>query len=233
MSTQYTIDEFCEKHRACTDGHLWAKENCKDMHEVWLKAKHPSWVLWIADRPNVLSAEDCIKFGLHVAKSVLPLITHPRVNKALAVAERKFAHANTEDDIEKVTDEEYDATLLAVSDYHKDMLLDNGPGPGEKEATDTVMRIVERMTKGLWPSVSHASLCAASAFATKAMVEAGDQVAKWGAWGDTWARANAAHVAWLRANVTPNFDRPVPVAAPADETKTPVSTNPETTTETQ
>lgn len=86
MSTSdYTIEEFCDRYYACHEGRTWAIENCKDMREAWDKAPEPRWVLWIATRPGVLTLRELQKFALWCAENVRHLMKDKRSTDALDV----------------------------------------------------------------------------------------------------------------------------------------------------
>ena len=68
-----SIAEFCERHGACTEGRYWAMTYCRTMQDVWQTAQ-PAWLLWVASRPGVLSAETLRQF-LTWALTQIPLIS--------------------------------------------------------------------------------------------------------------------------------------------------------------
>jgi len=49
-----TIEEFCRRHNACSDGREWAEENCATMQDVWRKAP-VYYLVWVATRKGVLT----------------------------------------------------------------------------------------------------------------------------------------------------------------------------------
>lgn len=65
----YTINEFCDLHRACRPGRIWANMNCVSMQDAWDKLP-PDYLIWVALRPGVLSAQELLDFGNWVAKRI-------------------------------------------------------------------------------------------------------------------------------------------------------------------
>ena len=61
--TMKTIDEFCNHHKACSEGRDWAIANCSTMQEAWETARH-EWLIWIATRPGVASDAQLRKFAV-------------------------------------------------------------------------------------------------------------------------------------------------------------------------
>ncbi len=51
-----TIEEFCDKYKACEDGRRWAIENCTSMVDAWEKLP-PDWLVWVATREGVMTKE--------------------------------------------------------------------------------------------------------------------------------------------------------------------------------
>lgn len=70
---EFSIVEFCERHGACEEGRQWAAIYCRTMQDVWQTAR-PAWLLWVASRPGVLSAETLRQF-LTWALTQIPLIS--------------------------------------------------------------------------------------------------------------------------------------------------------------
>jgi len=81
-----TIEQFCDKFKACREGREWALYNCKDMDEVWQWAK-PDWMLWIATREGVLTDMELRLFAIRCARQVQHLMDDQRSINALDVAE--------------------------------------------------------------------------------------------------------------------------------------------------
>ena len=100
-----TIQEFCDRHGACSEGREWALVNCETMDDVWATAK-PAWLVWVATRQGVLADRELRLFAVWSARQVQPLMTDARSIAALDVAER---HARGE-----ATDEELAAARAAA-----------------------------------------------------------------------------------------------------------------------
>mgnify|MGYP006289954029 CR=1 FL=1 len=101
-----TIDEFCERHRACQDGRDWALSNCETMDEVWRDAR-PEWLIWVAMRNGVLTDRELRLFAVWAASQSKHLMTDLRSLTALKVSER---YANGD-----ATKEELNAACDAAS----------------------------------------------------------------------------------------------------------------------
>ena len=101
------IEQFCSDHSACQESREWALANCKDMQQAWSTAK-PTWLIWIATRPGVLTERELRLFAVWCARQVQHLLTDPRSIKAIDVAER---YANGE-----ATKEELDVAWAAACD---------------------------------------------------------------------------------------------------------------------
>lgn len=106
-----TIEQFCDKHRACAEGREWALTNCKDMNKVWQTAKL-DWLTWVATREGVLTDKELRLFAVWSARQVQHLMTDKRSLDALDVAER---YANNE-----ASKEELAAALVAAGDAASD-----------------------------------------------------------------------------------------------------------------
>jgi hypothetical protein len=87
-----TIEQFCDKHKACKAGRTWALKNCTSMQEVWNKIK-PDWLIWISTREGVLTDKELRLFAVWSARKVQHLMTDSRSIRALDVAER-YAHGH-------------------------------------------------------------------------------------------------------------------------------------------
>ena len=70
---------------ACAEDLKWAVENCKDMDEVWQKAK-PELVIWIATREGVLPDQELRLFAAWCVRQLQPLTTDKRYIVVLDVA---------------------------------------------------------------------------------------------------------------------------------------------------
>ena len=107
-----TIEQFCSDHRACPKGQEWALAHCKDMLEVWRTAK-PTWLIWIATRPGVLTERELRLFAVWCARQVQHLLTDPRSIKAIDVAERYANGEATEEELEEAQDAAWHAAREA------------------------------------------------------------------------------------------------------------------------
>ncbi len=100
-----TIEEFCDKYKACKEGRDWALANCESMLDAWNKLP-PEWMVWVATRRGVLTDKELRLFALYCARSIEHLLLDQRSKDAIDVAER-FAHGNA-------TDEELAAAMEAA-----------------------------------------------------------------------------------------------------------------------
>ena len=82
-----SIEEFCKRHDACSDGRDWALANCETMADVWATARS-EWLVWVATRPGVLDDRTLRLFAVFCARSVEHLLTDQRSRDAIDVAER-------------------------------------------------------------------------------------------------------------------------------------------------
>lgn len=86
----YTIEEFCGKHRAFHTLREWALANCTSMQDAWAKLS-PQWLVWVATRPGVLTDQELRLFSVWNSRRFQHLMTDQRSLDALDVAER-FAY---------------------------------------------------------------------------------------------------------------------------------------------
>ena len=84
---EMTIEEFCEIHDACEEGRDWAIANCKTMAECWEKLP-PSYLIWTATRPNVLSEKELRLFAVFCCREAWHLLVDERSRNAVEVTER-------------------------------------------------------------------------------------------------------------------------------------------------
>ena len=152
---QYTIEEFCERNTACTEGRDWAIENCESMQECWEKLPD-SWLVWTVLQRDVLSKEDICRFADNCAEAAW----------AAAWAE--------------------EAALAA----------------GAEEAAAWAAAWAEEAALAAW-----AVLAAAAEEAEEAVAWAAE-AARAAAWAARVAERKR-QADWLRANVTPNFEKGV------------------------
>jgi len=93
LTPSMTIDEFCDKHNACSDGREWAKSTgLTTIAEVW---NHPNikydYFIWIATRNGVFTDKELRLFACWCVRQVWHLITDERSRKAVEISE---AYAN-------------------------------------------------------------------------------------------------------------------------------------------
>ena len=91
-----TIQEFCDRHGACSECRDWALSNCENMSDFWATAK-ADWLVWGATRPGVLTDRELRLFAVWSARQVQHLMTDLRSLAALDVAER-YANGGATDD---------------------------------------------------------------------------------------------------------------------------------------
>ena len=120
MSTQLTIEEFCDKHNACDDGRDWAVKKCASMQEAWEKAK-PEWPAWIACQHGILTDRELRLFAVFCARQVEHLMTDQRSTDAILVAERFANGLATDAELAAARD----AAWGAAWDAQKNWLLKN------------------------------------------------------------------------------------------------------------
>lgn len=93
-----TIEEFCDKHDACSEGQQWATTHCKSMQDAWDTAR-PDWVIWITTRPGVLKDTDLIRFSVWSTRQVQHLLKDERSLKALDVVDAYLRGEVTKEDV--------------------------------------------------------------------------------------------------------------------------------------
>jgi hypothetical protein len=176
-----TIKQFCSEHRACSDGQKWALAHCKDMQEVWEKAK-PTWLIWVATRPGVLTDRELRLFAVHCAQSVQHLLTDPRSIRAIDVAERYANGEATEGELAaaRAADRAADRAAARAAAWDAARAADRAADRAAARAAAWA---------AAWAAASAAAWAAASA----------------AAWAAAWDAARAAQAERLRNNTQPNF----------------------------
>ena len=178
---EYTVEEFCNVHHACKDGHDWAVAHCATMRDAWLNAG-PEWVIWIATRHGVLIDKDLRLFAVWSARQVQNLMADKCSIDALDVAER-FANG-------LATNEELAAARAAAG--------------VAAEAAARAAWAAARVAAG---AAARAAWAAARDAAGAAAWDAAG--AAWAAAGAAArAAARAAQAKYLQENTTPNFSKP-------------------------
>lgn len=105
------IDKFCKKYGACEDGKQWALANCKNMADVWQKAK-PDWLVWVATREGVLTDKELRLFAVWCCRQIWHLMTDERSRNAVEVAER---FANGKATREELFDAAYESSAASYT----------------------------------------------------------------------------------------------------------------------
>lgn len=99
-----TIDEFCRRHNACSEGRTWAAVHCRTMREVWDTARH-TWLIWIALTKGVLPDQDVRRFAAICAADVRPLLQkEDRLLDAIDMAEKLSNSGNADEWVAEVFD---------------------------------------------------------------------------------------------------------------------------------
>ena len=109
-----TIQEFCNRHGACSEGREWALANCETMADVWATAQ-PDWLVWVATRPGVLTDGELRRFAVWSARRVQRLMADRRSLAALDVAERYTNGEATEEELAAAEAEAWAAAWAAAS----------------------------------------------------------------------------------------------------------------------
>jgi len=119
-----TIQEFCDKHDACTDGLKWALANCETMQDAWEKCSSDH-LLWIASRTGVLTDKELRLFAVFCARQNLHLLTDQRSIDAIDIAE-KFANGEaTTEELSAARAAALDAAWDAARDAQSEYLRSN------------------------------------------------------------------------------------------------------------
>jgi hypothetical protein len=84
-SRDMTIEEFCDKHKACQEGREWARTHCTTMQECWEKLTDPVWIAWVASRPGVLTNWEQWEFALFCCELVKTHLTDFRSFAAISI----------------------------------------------------------------------------------------------------------------------------------------------------
>jgi hypothetical protein len=93
-----TVRTFFERHAGLGVVYRWAEENCTEMQDAWDKLK-PSWLIWVALQPGVLSDKELRLFAVHCARSIEHLFKDERTTKAIDVAELFANDSATENEL--------------------------------------------------------------------------------------------------------------------------------------
>ena len=110
--TDLTIQEFCDKHSACSDGRQWAIDNCTSMADAWHKLPW-NYLTWTAYRKGVLTDVELRRFAIFCARQVQHLMKDPRSINAIDVAEKFLNGAASKADLKQAQDEAREARRAA------------------------------------------------------------------------------------------------------------------------
>jgi hypothetical protein len=203
-----SIEEFCRRHNACREGRKWAVENCETMEDVWRDAK-PSWLVWVATRPDVQTVRGYRLLTLHAANSVRHFLTDERISAAIDVGQR---YVDGRAEVSEVVDVSH--ALHCLSWGHL-----RAPAHAAALAASYTVSSSDQMAWNAAAQATHsAASCVARAAASAATADVNNmapwiitQTPAWkSAWEPAWDATFADFAAWLRANATPCFERPAP-----------------------
>jgi len=127
--SDYSIEEFCDRHDACAPGRVWAVQNCGSMQEVWAKI-HADWLLWVATRPGVLTDKELRLFVARCIRHVEFEQPGPWIDEALDLLDRQAKG--------EVIDEKSIEAKFG-SDYPGSWFIDLCLSPSAIDAADEVM----------------------------------------------------------------------------------------------
>jgi hypothetical protein len=187
-----TVDQFCDKHKACKEGRDWALANCSSMIDAWDKLP-PEWLVWVATRPGVLSKKELRMFAVYCARSVEHLLTDRPIKDAIDVAERFVYGVATYGE------------LLNVVNVACDLACSTTANEETKAAAYAVVAACEISLPGanctdldeaVW--AARASIAAVEAICAFQVF----QESKWNA----RCKALREQAKWLRANTRPSFE---------------------------
>jgi hypothetical protein len=177
-----TIENFLKHHQACGLGYTWAIANCKNMQEVWDKAK-PEWLIWLATRKGVVDEKTLHRFGCWSVRQIWNLLKDERSRKAIEIKELWIEG--------KATDEELDAAREAAREAARAAA---GDAAGEAAGA------------AAWDAAGDAAGAAAWAAAWAAARAAAWDAAGAAAWAAARDAALKDQAKWLRDNAKPNFE---------------------------
>lgn len=172
-----TIKEFFKQHGSDFGDERWALARCSDMLEVWALAPSPL-LCWLATRPGVLSDDQLAKYALWCAGRVEHLIADKRFADALHLAKRVALGSEPLQDLTGALERarEADTRTWNARDYAA------RAGSAARAAAEVVYGLTDFVTAT--ESEAQCAACAHSSYDA----ESEDQAA------------------WLRANVTPDFN---------------------------
>ena len=202
-----TVQEFCDFHRACSEGRKWALKNCASMDEAWAKAK-PEWVLWIGTRKGVLPDRELRLFAVRCARSVQHLMKDARSGAAIDGAERYANGMATDAELAAASAAE-SAAASAAAWAAAWSAASAAASAAAWAAAWSAARDAAR--DAAWAAARAAARAAESA-AARSAASAAARDAAWAAaraaaWAAAWSAARDAFAADLR-KLTPNFCKP-------------------------
>jgi len=172
-----TVKEFCDKHDACEGGRKWAVANCSSMQEAWEESPDPSWVVWMATRPRVLTHKELILFAVFCARQNEHLLTDQRGKDAITIAE-KFANgeATQEEATRAASDAAWAASdaAWAAWDAASDAARAAWAASEAARAAASDAARATRAARAAWAAASDAARSAARAAARAARDAASD-----------------------------------------------------------
>lgn len=117
------IQDFMDKHEACTPGRLWVKEQgfttCKETFDALCDGKAGGdsfdWAIWFVSRPGVLDKRELVGFAAWCARRVAHLLNDERSVNALELSERYAAGEDISNDELKAAADAADDAYWAIS----------------------------------------------------------------------------------------------------------------------
>ena len=182
-----TIEEFCDKHKACKEGRDWALANCSSMIDAWGKLP-PEWLVWVATRRGVLTDKELRLFVMYCARSVEHLLTDQRSRDAIDVAERFANGEATDDELEAA----WEAAWAALAAARPASRAADDAAAWESRAS----RAARPASRAAWEAAWAAW---AAAWAALAAARPASRAA-------ARAAATEAQADWLMANTRPSFE---------------------------
>ena len=199
-----TIEEFCDKHKACKEGRDWALANCSSMIDAWGKLP-PEWLVWVATRRGVLTDKELRLFVMYCARSVEHLLTDQRSRDAIDVAER-FANGEATDDELEAAWEAAWAALAAARPASR--AADDAAAweSRSSRAARPASRAAWEAAWAAWAADAESAWLAAWAASRASADASADAAADAASYAASRAASRAAQADWLRANTRPSFE---------------------------
>ena len=181
-----TIEEFCDKHKACKEGRDWALANCSSMIDAWDKLP-PEWLVWVATRPGVLTDKELRLFAVFCVRSVEHLLTDQRSKNAIEVAEQFVNGDATDEELAAAWSDARDAAWAEAC-----VAAVSGVRPASRAAA--------------WAADAESAWLAAWAASRASADASADAAADAASYAASRAASRAAQADWLRANTRPSFE---------------------------